>query len=184
MQFFNTKIPGVIEIVPQFISDSRGYFFESYRHSRFTENGIPEHFVQENQSWSKQGTLRGLHLQAYPYGQSKLVTCLHGQIFDVAVDVRPDSATFGAWVGVELSSKKSNSLYIPIGFAHGFYVLSESATVSYQCGGYYHRESERSVRWNDPTLNIDWPISPTIPTILSDKDQNAPLISKDLYKST
>ncbi len=183
MQFRPTSIPAVIEITPHLISDPRGYFFESFRKSVFAENGISEDFVQENQSWSSGGTLRGLHFQIAPHAQSKLVRCLHGSIFDVAVDIRPQSPTFGQWVSCTLSAELNNALYIPTGFAHGFYVLSDTATVSYKCGVFYNRESERSLRWNDPTINIAWPIDPKHPPLLSEKDLNAPLFSKDVFTS-
>lgn len=177
MNFHHSIISGPIEIRPNIIRDSRGYFFEAYRESVFRENGILENFVQENQSWSQKGTLRGLHFQREPHAQAKLVRCLSGTIFDVAVDIRNNSPTFGQWVSCLLSAEDHNEFYVPVGFAHGFYVLSESAVVAYRCGTYYNKDSEGSLRWNDPTINIEWPIDAKAKLSLSEKDEAAPLFS-------
>jgi dTDP-4-dehydrorhamnose 3,5-epimerase len=137
--------------------DARGYFFESYNARRYAEAGIAAAFVQDNVSLSQRGVLRGLHFQ-HPYGQGKLVGVLTGQVFDVAVDVRRGSPTFGRWVGECLSAENKRQLYIPPGFAHGFLVTSDEALFAYKCTEYYHPETERSIRWDDARLGIDWPI--------------------------
>ena len=171
MKFSKDKqLSDVIYIEPTLFGDDRGYFFEAHHHDKFKENGITCNFVQSNQSKSSKGVLRGLHLQRSPKQQAKLVRVLEGQILDVAVDVRPNSPTFGQWTSYELNSELHNMLFIPEDFAHGFYVLSESATVFYQCSNTYEPNLEVSLRYDDPALQINWNLTET--AILSPKDQN------------
>jgi dTDP-4-dehydrorhamnose 3,5-epimerase len=167
MNVIPTRLPGVVIVVPRIFSDSRGYFLETWNHARFAEVGIRATFVQDNLSFSKRGVLRGLHLQA-PNAQAKLVSVLAGEVYDIAVDVRAGSPTFGEWVGVPLSPEAHRQLFIPAGFAHGFVVTSESATVSYKCDAFYSPGSELTILWNDPALGIEWPVSEPI---LSAKDR-------------
>ncbi len=174
MIFTPTKIPDVIKITPKVFKDSRGYFFEAYNQDIFTNAGIPTIFVQDNQSYSQKGTLRGLHYQHAPHGQAKLIRALSGTIYDVAVDIRKDSPTYGHWVGEILTAEDQTMLYIPEGFAHGFYVMSDTATILYKCSSLYAPQSEGSVKWNDPTLGIEWPLEGLTP-MLSAKDEVAPL---------
>jgi dTDP-4-dehydrorhamnose 3,5-epimerase len=162
-----TRIPDVKIIDLNVFEDSRGVFFESYNQRVMSEFGIREQFVQDNQSYSKQGVLRGLHYQV-EQAQGKLVRCLQGEIFDVAVDLRKSSATFGRWVGELLTGQNRRALWIPRGFAHGFLVLSESADVLYKTTDFYAPKHERTILWNDPTIHIQWPIKVT--PILSGKD--------------
>lgn len=169
MKVISTDIPEVKRLVPRVFEDHRGYFFESFRSDVLAENGIHDVFVQDNQSRSAKGILRGLHLQDPPYAQSKLVRAIMGEILDVAVDVRKNSPTFGKWVAVKLTEQNKESLYVPEGFAHGFYVLSEIAVVSYKCNRYYHHPSERCLAWNDPEVGVEWQLDGE-PT-LSDKDK-------------
>lgn len=154
--FENTKIPGVMIIQPQVFGDSRGYFMETYKESDYASAGIGKEFVQDNESSSTKGVLRGLHFQKN-HTQGKLVRVTKGKVFDVAVDVRPSSETFGQWVGVTLSSEKKNMFYIPEGFAHGFLVLSDTAEFVYKCTDVYDPTSEGGIPWNDPSINIEWP---------------------------
>lgn len=169
MNILSTEIPNVLVIEPQVFGDSRGFFFESYNHQKFTEKtGINLNFVQDNQSYSKQKVLRGLHYQIIQ-PQGKLVRAVVGSIFDVAVDIRKSSSTFGQWVGYELSAENKLQLWIPPGFAHGFVVLSEVAEVLYKTTEYYNPQGDRCIFWNDPDLAIDWHISAE--PILSAKDQ-------------
>lgn len=163
----------VLLIEPDVFGDARGYFFETWQEKRYTELGLPAKFVQDNVSRSQKGILRGLHLQE-PYGQGKLVQVLDGEVFDVAVDVRVGSATFGKWVGERLSGDNHKQLYVPPGFAHGFCVLSDSALLQYKCTDLYHPETEISVLWNDPQLAIDWPVREPV---LSKKDAAAQPLS-------
>lgn len=167
MQFIATKLPGVVLVEPDVFNDPRGYFLETYHAGRYAEGGIPGPFVQDNFSHSVRNTLRGLHYQLQR-AQGKLVMVLEGRIFDVAVDIRKGSPTFGRWDGVELTGENKRQLYIPPGFAHGFCVLSETADVLYKCTDVYSREDERGIIWNDPALAIAWPV--TAP-LLSDKDR-------------
>lgn len=170
MNFVETAIPGVLIVEPRVFGDHRGFFMETFRKDRFLAAGIDVEFVQDNHSRSSEGVLRGLHYQE-PNGQGKLVRTLSGVIFDVAVDVRKGSPTFGRWVGVELSAENKRQLWVPPGFAHGFGVISEAAEVAYKCTTYYDPASEKGILWNDPGIGIEWPISnPT----LSDKDLKAP----------
>jgi len=171
MEFIKTQIPEIILIKPEIFYDSRGFFTESYNQAKFTANGIPETFVQDNHSHSIQGTLRGLHFQKPPMAQGKLVRVLQGEIFDVGIDIRKNSPTFGKWVGEILSSSNNHMLYIPPGFAHGFYVLSKTADVFYKCTNLYAPELDSGIIWNDPDLNIKWPLLKNIELFLSPKDQ-------------
>ena len=173
--FKKLNISDVIRIEPESFNDNRGYFFENYNEQNFNENGIHTKFIQDNFSYSKKNVLRGLHFQKNPKAQAKLVSVLKGEIFDVAVDLRKNSSTYMKWVSEILSEKKHNSLYIPEGFAHGFYVLSDSAHVMYKVSSHYSSELDSGIVWNDQKLNISWPTSKPI---LSIKDQNL-LSSKD-----
>lgn len=155
-EFKNTKIPGVMIIQPKVFGDSRGYFMESFKAPDFADAGLPVNFVQDNESSSTKGVLRGLHFQK-SHTQGKLVRVTHGEVFDVAVDVRPGSSTFGQWVSVTLSSALKNMFYIPEGFAHGFLVLSDTAEFVYKCTDLYDPTSEGGIPWNDPTIAVQWP---------------------------
>ena len=170
MQVSKTPIDGLLTIEPKIFADPRGMFYEVYSESKYEEHGI-SCFVQDNHSISKKGVVRGLHYQVNP-GQNKLVRVTRGEIFDVAVDIRKQSPTYGKWWGLSLSETNNFQLYIPIGFAHGFCVLSESAEVLYKCSDYYSPENERGILWNDPDLAIDWPVKDPI---LSEKDAVYPL---------
>jgi dTDP-4-dehydrorhamnose 3,5-epimerase len=152
-----TALPEVLLVEPRVFGDARGYFFESYSARRYAEAGIAATFVQDNVSRSRRGVLRGLHYQ-HPHGQGKLVGVLEGEVFDVAVDVRRGSPTFGRWVGECLSAENKRQLYLPPGFAHGFLVTSEDALFAYKCTDYYHPEAERSIRWDDARIGIRWPL--------------------------
>ncbi|MEH2226462.1 dTDP-4-dehydrorhamnose 3,5-epimerase [Nostoc sp.] len=169
MSIVHTKIPEVLQIEPQIFGDDRGFFFEAYNQQKFAQEiGIVTNFVQDNHSCSKQNVLRGLHYQI-KQPQGKLIRAVVGTIFDVAVDIRKSSPTFGKWVGSELSAENKRILWIPLGFAHGFLVLSEIAEVLYKTTDYYAPQSDRTILWNDPDLAIDWPLS--APPILSAKDE-------------
>lgn len=175
MPFSETGIPGLLIFEPKVFQDSRGHFFESYNTQTFLQQGINIKFVQDNQSKSCYGVIRGLHFQNPPHAQSKLVRALAGRILDVAVDIRTGSPTFGKVFAIELSAENKKQLFIPAGFAHGFSVLSEVAEVMYKCDNYYNKESEGGIIYNDPALNIDWQI-PADKAIVSEKDLiNAPL---------
>ena len=171
MQFKNTSIDYVILINPQVFGDERGFFMETWHQDKFKEAGINVNFVQDNHSKSSRGILRGLHYQL-KNTQGKLVRVIQGEIFDVAVDVRRSSPTFGQWVGEYLSAENKKMLWIPEGFAHGLYVTSESAEVIYKCSDFYTPEHERSIVWNDPDIAIDWPLVNDQPPLLSNKDKN------------
>ncbi len=158
MMFKETGIPGLLIIEPKLFSDDRGYFFESFNARELRKAGITETFIQDNQSKSVYGVIRGLHYQLEPHAQTKLVRVIQGAIYDVAVDVRKNSPTFGQWSGIELSDKNQLQFYIPTGFAHGFSVLSETAIVLYKCDRYYDPGSEGGIIYNDPSLAIDWKI--------------------------
>ena len=176
MKVLKTAIEGLLIIEPTLFGDSRGYFFESYNKQRFNEAiGLDINFVQDNQSKSCYGVLRGLHFQKPPYAQSKLVRCVRGKVLDVAVDIRKGSPTYGQHVAVELTEDNHRQLFIPHGFAHGFVVLSEEAIFQYKCDNFYHKESEGAIAWNDPEINIDWTI-PFDDVMLSDKDKVNPLL--------
>ena len=155
MEFKETPIKGLIEIYPKVFKDDRGFFFESFQEKALRENGIVADFVQDNQSFSSKGVLRGLHFQNAPYAQGKLVRVVSGKVMDVAVDLRKDSPTFGQHYTVILDEERNNMLYIPEGFAHGFVAL-EASVFFYKCTNYYNRASEGGIIWNDPTLGIDW----------------------------
>jgi len=169
MKFIPTKIPEVIMIEPKLYIDQRGHFMETYQYNDFFTNGIKYRFVQDNYSYSKKGVLRGLHYQAHSV-QGKLVQIISGTIFDVSVDLRRNSSTLGKWVGITLSDQNKKILWIPPGFCHGFYTLSDYADVLYKVTDYYSHEDERCIVWDDPTLNIDWPIIDNLPILLSLKD--------------
>lgn len=176
MEVLKTAIEGLLIIEPTVFGDSRGYFFESYNKQRFNEaTGLDIDFVQDNQSKSCYGVLRGLHFQKPPYAQRKLVRCVRGKVLDVAVDIRKSSPTFGKYVAVELTEDNHRQLFIPHGFAHGFVVLSEEAIFQYKCDNFYHKESEGAIAWNDPEINIDWTIT-FDDVMLSDKDKVNPLL--------
>ncbi|ELG4493482.1 dTDP-4-dehydrorhamnose 3,5-epimerase [Salmonella enterica] len=173
MNVIKTEIPDVLIFEPKVFSDERGFFMESFNQKVFEEAvGRKIEFVQDNHSKSTKGVLRGLHYQIEPYAQGKLVRCIAGEVFDVAVDIRKDSETFGKWVGVNISSENKRQLWIPEGFAHGFLVLSDSADFLYKTSNYYSPIHERGIVWNDPTININWPIN--IDKILSEKDTILP----------
>ena len=174
MRFTACEIPDIILIEFDIFTDERGYFLESYNQPVFHANGIGENFVQDNISFSRKGTLRGLYYQLRPHAQGKLVRVTQGTVFDVAVDIRKGSPTFAQWVGLELSDKNKFALFIPPGFAHGFFVLSEQAMFVYKCTTRYVREFDRGILWNDPEIGIAWPEE--IAPILSKKDQANPLL--------
>lgn len=167
MQVRHTTIEGLIELIPRVFEDERGHFFESYNKPLFTSLGLPMEFVQDNQSFSVKGVLRGLHMQNEPFAQGKLVRVITGQVLDVAVDLRPGSPTFGQYETFLLDASIANMAYIPEGFAHGFVALQDSV-FSYKCTNVYNKASETGIIWNDPDLNIDWGVSDPI---VSDKDQ-------------
>ncbi|MCH3976606.1 MAG: dTDP-4-dehydrorhamnose 3,5-epimerase [Bacilli bacterium] len=171
MNFLKTKIDGVIIIEPKVFGDNRGYFMETYNEKEFKANGLDYNFVQDNQSKSKAGVLRGLHFQK-TYPQAKLVRVLEGEVFDVCVDLRKGSLTYGKWVGVVLSEENKKQFMIPRGFAHGFVVLSESATFAYKCDEFYHPEDEGGIMWNDSEIGIAWPYKGE--PLLSEKDKKHP----------
>lgn len=177
MQIKTTEIEGVLIIEPSVFEDHRGYFFESYNEQGFFDAGITSRFVQDNQSKSSYGVIRGLHMQEEPYYQTKLVRVLEGTIFDVAVDLRPGSPTFGKWFGMEISDINRLQMLIPKGFCHGFSVLSKTATVFYKCDEFYRKESESGIRYNDPDLKIDWHL-PEKNINVSEKDKNLPFLSE------
>ena len=177
MKILKTPIAGLLVIEPQLFRDARGWFVETYQEERYREAGIDARFVQDNQSCSSYGVVRGLHFQRPPYTQAKLVSCTHGRVLDVAVDLRKDSPTFGQHFAVELNEDNHLQFYIPKGFAHGFSVLSEKAVFSYKCDELYHPEADGGILLSDPALGIDWQI-PAAERILSDKDKKHPLISE------
>ena len=172
----DTSIDGVYVIEPTVFGDNRGYFMETYSKADFDEIGISCEFVQDNQSKSSYGVVRGLHCQTGKHAQAKLVRCLYGTVLDVAVDIRPNSKTFGEYVSVELSDENKRQLFIPRGFLHGFSVLSETAVFAYKCDNLYCKESEFSVRFDDPQINVDWKI-PADKILVSEKDKIAKLLS-------
>lgn len=174
MKITPTSLPDVLIFEPQVHGDHRGFFMETWRRATFEEQGLPADFVQDNQSRSARGILRGLHYQVNR-PQGKLVRCIEGEIFDVAVDLRRSSPTFGQWAGVLLTAENRLQLWVPPGFAHGFYVTSESAQIVYKCTEYYSPADDRSLFWNDESIGIDWPLGDVEPT-LSDKDARAPLL--------
>ena len=172
-EFERLEIEGVILIKPKVFVDKRGFFLETYKRSEFEFNGIKDIFIQDNHSRSVRSVIRGLHFQKAPYEQSKLVRCIYGKIFDVAVDLRKGSKSYKKWVGIELSDENNFMLYIPKGFAHGFCVLSEKADVVYKCDCEYMPLYEAGIRWDDPEIDIKWPC---LEPIVSDKDKNLPYL--------
>ena len=177
MELIPTDIPDVIIIKPDVFGDERGYFFESFHIRKFGEVGINEAFVQDNESCSQKGVLRGLHYQLEPFAQGKLIRVIKGAVLDIAVDIRKTSPTFGKWVAMELTSENKWMCWIPKGFAHGFVTLEDDTIFTYKCTGLYNKASEGSIRWNDPQLNINWGVESPI---LSDKDRMAPLLKDAL----
>ena len=175
-EFERQSIPDVILVKPKVFGDNRGFFMETYKKSEFVQNGIDVEFNQDNHSKSSAHVLRGLHYQAKPYGQAKLVRCVRGRIYDVAVDIRPNSKTFGQYVKVELSENNKNMLYIPEGFAHGFVVLSDEAELCYKASGEYNKDADRGILWNDKDININWEID--FKPVLSDKDKVQPTLKE------
>ena len=178
MAVIKTNVEGVLIIEPQVFGDERGYFFESYNEERFrAETGIETHFVQDNESKSKYGVVRGMHFQRQPHAQAKLVRVVRGRVIDVAVDIRSGSPTYGKYVAVELSESNHRQLFIPKGFAHGYVVMEDDTVFQYKCDEYYHPESEGGIAWNDPTIGIDWGIN-NGDIILSTKDQHNPTLAE------
>ena len=181
MKIRETPLKDCYIIEPTVFEDERGYFYEKFNEEKFEkETGMNGHFVQDNISKSIYGVLRGLHLQKAEHAQAKLVSCLEGKVYDVAVDLRKESPTFGRWFGVELTPENKLQLYVPRGFGHGFSVLSETAVFSYKCDNFYNREYEGSVLWNDQDLNIDWKL-PIEDIILSEKDTNSPTFKEENF---
>ncbi len=172
-----TAIPEVIEILPHVFSDARGFFLESWNGRTFAAAGIDARFVQDNHSQSSRGVLRGLHYQTQP-PQGKLVRVVGGEVFDVAVDLRRSSGTFGRWIGAWLSAERCNQLWIPPGFAHGFYVTSATADLLYKCTAHYSPQSEHTLLWDDPEIGVDWPLLDGEPPILSAKDRAGQALSR------
>lgn len=180
MNIIKTDIEGVLIIEPKVFGDDRGYFFESFSQKEFEKKVCKTTFVQDNESKSKYGVLRGLHFQKPPYAQAKLVRVVKGKVLDVAVDIRKDSPTFGKHVAIELSEENKRQLFIPKGFAHGFAVLSEEAVFQYKCDNYYAPQAEGGILWNDPALNIDWKLR-IEDVILSEKDkENCRMMGKEI----
>lgn len=172
--FLSTDLPGVVLVEPRRFDDDRGWFAETYKHSAFVEAGIELPFVQDNHSCSAAGTVRGLHYQLDPHAQGKLVRVVRGRVWDVAVDIRRSSPTYGRWLGYELDEESGRMLYVPPGFAHGFIALLDETHLVYKCTAEYHSASERSIRYDDPDLNIDWPRVAGREHSLSGKDVDAP----------
>ena len=181
MKIKETPLKDCYIIEPTIFNDDRGYFYEKFNEKKFEElTGLNGHFVQDNISKSSYGVLRGLHLQKAEHAQAKLVSCLEGCVYDVAVDLRENSPTFGKWFGIELSDENKLQFYVPRGFGHGFSVLSETAIFSYKCDNFYNKESEGGILWNDPELNIDWKL-PLDEIILSEKDKIQPKFSEKKF---
>ena len=177
MKFITTELPGVIRLIPEIFEDARGFFMETYHQKTFAREGIPHTFVQDNQSSSIQGVLRGIHYQV-THTQGKLVRVVIGEIFDVAVDLRKSSPSYGQWVGVRLSQQNKEQLWVPPGFGHGFYTLSPRADVVYKATDYFDPAGERCIRWDDPDLAIDWSIPPGETPSVSEKDARGELFSE------
>lgn len=173
--FSTCSIPDLLLIQPKLFFDERGFFMESYKYIDFAKNGITDTFVQDNHSRSKRGTLRGLHFQKAPHAQGKLVRVTRGAVWDVAVDLRPDSSTYGKWYAVELSEENSLMFWIPVGFAHGFVALEDDTEIQYKCTAEYYAQSDAGIRWDDPDLAIAWP-DIGIPYTISEKDKKLPLL--------
>jgi len=176
MPFTTTEFPGLLVFDPVLHQDERGYFFETYNEQAWEKQGISIRFVQDNQSFSRRGVIRGLHFQLEPYQQAKLIRVLSGRIIDVAVDLRRGSPTYGRHMAIELSAENKKQFFIPAGFAHGFSVISETAEVSYKCDGFYHKDSEGGIRYDDPALNIDWKVSAD-EAVVSAKDRELPVLA-------
>lgn len=181
MPFIKNEFEGLVLFEPDVMEDSRGWFFESYNQRKFRQAGILSRFVQDNQSFSRYGVIRGLHYQLSPFAQAKLVRVIRGSIYDVVVDIRKGSPTYKRSFGIELSAENRKQLYIPAGFAHGFSVLSQEAEVMYKCDHFYNRRSESGILYNDPSLGIDWRI-PVEKEIVSEKDRQLPVF--DLCRNT
>lgn len=178
MRVLNTDIEGVVIVEPKVFGDERGYFMESYSERDFeVHTGLNVRFVQDNESCSKRGVLRGLHFQKEPYAQAKLVRVVRGRVLDVAVDIRPQSPTFGKYVMTELSGDNHRQMFIPKGFAHGYVVLEDDTVFQYKCDEFYHPEAEGGIAWNDPQIGIEWCVE-ECDVILSEKDKNRPLLSE------
>ena len=181
MKIKETPLKDCYIIEPTVFEDERGYFYEKFNEKKFEElTGLNGHFVQDNISKSSYGVLRGVHLQKGEHAQAKLVSCLEGKVWDVAVDLRKDSPTFGKWFGVELTPENKLQLYVPRGFGHGFSVLSDTAIFAYKCDNFYEKDAEGSVIWNDEELNIDWKLPKEV-IQLSDKDQHLPLFKENNF---
>ena len=179
MPFITTPIPDLLIFEPVIHGDERGYFYESYTEQTFAAAGINSHFLQDNQAKSVRGVLRGLHYQVPPFAQAKLVRVVQGEVLDIAVDIRPKSATFGQWFGVGLSDENHRQLYVPRGFAHGYVVLSETAIFTYKCDNVYSKAHEGGVLYNDPAIGIDWEYD-LEKLLLSEKDKAQPLLAHAL----
>ncbi len=181
MDFVATEFEGLFVITPKVFNDNRGYFYESYNRSAFEQNGLFYNFVQDNQSHSQYGVVRGLHYQTEPFAQAKLVRVVEGEVLDVVVDIRQNSKTFGQYFSIKLSDTNFKQLLVPRGFAHGFAVLSQKATFVYKCDNFYNKKAERGILYNDADLNIDWQI-PADKMIISDKDlENVPFEKADKF---
>ncbi len=176
MEILETDIPGLLIIEPKVFEDARGYFYESYNECSFAERGLDIRFVQDNESRSRRNVIRGLHYQLAPHAQSKLIRVLEGAILDVAVDLRKNSPTYGSWCGIEISAENRLQVLVPEGFAHGFRVTSDFATIFYKCDKFYHPESERGILFSDKTLAIEWGIG-EYRAIVSERDKKAPLFA-------
>lgn len=170
--FERLDLPDVVLVRPRTFGDHRGFFRETFKATDFASAGLPVEFLQDNMSFSRRGTVRGLHFQVPPHEQGKLVQCVRGRIWDVAVDIRPNSETFGRWVSAELAEEGGEALFVPEGFAHGFQVLSEEALVSYKCTREFNAPAEGALRWNDPDLAVAWPLAAE--AIVSDRDASSP----------
>ena len=177
--FENGPIEGLVIIEPRLFQDERGFFMETYKRSDFLKTGIKEEFVQDNHSFSSKGVLRGLHFQTAPFAQGKLVRVISGAIWDVAVDLRPNSKTYKKWHGLKLTAKNNIMFYLPPGFAHGFLTLEDNTHFLYKCTAEYKSEADGGVMWNDPELNVDWPFTEDLKPIVSEKDEKLPYL-KDL----
>ncbi len=175
MELIPTSIPEVLIIKPDVFGDERGYFFESYHEKKFQDFGISGSFIQDNESKSQKNVLRGLHFQREPFAQGKLIRVMSGAVLDVAVDIRRNSPTFGKWVSMVLSVENKYIAWIPVGFAHGFVTLEDNTIFTYKCTNFYNKESEGSIRWNDPELQINWGIDQPL---LSEKDKLAPMLNE------
>ena len=180
MNFIKSKINGIVTIEPRVFEDDRGFFMETYSKKIFAENGIDVEFVQDNHSHSSRGVLRGLHFQKPPFAQSKLIRVSNGEVIDIAVDIRPNSPTFGQYESAHLSAENKKMFYIPVGFAHGFYVISQTVDFQYKCSNFYNKESEDGLLWNDPDLNIPWHVDGN--PVLSEKDKLWPTFSQSKQK--